>query len=120
MKTTRKEKAMNRELRVLTIEKMKAQIRDVQDEEIDILYTWGLACESIVVDMTNRTFEELESWDDIHGKGFPEALESAMLLLVAHLFRNREPVSSISQNMVPFTIAMLIKPYVKLSNRNDV
>lgn len=108
---------MSRELRVLTIEKMKAQIRDVQDEELELLKTWGIACESVIIDMTNRTFDELEKWNDVHGIGFPEALESAMLLLVAHLFRNREPVSSISQNMVPFTIAMLVKPYTKLSNR---
>ncbi|HBJ20548.1 MAG TPA: hypothetical protein DDY95_05385 [Bacteroides sp.] len=116
---TRKEKTMNRELRVLTLEKMKAQIRDVQDEELELLHTWGMACESVIIDMTNRTFEELEAWEDAHGKGFPEALESAMLLLVAHLFRNREPVSSVTQNMVPFTISMLVKPYVKLSNRSE-
>ena len=30
---------MNRELRVLTLEKMKAQIRDVQDEELELLHT---------------------------------------------------------------------------------
>lgn len=111
---------MSRELRVLTMEKMKAQIRDVQDEELELLQTWGMACESVIIDMTNRTFEELKVWEDAHGKGFPEALESAMLLLVAHLFRNREPVSSVTQNMVPFTISMLVKPYVKLSNRSEL
>ena len=58
---------MSRELRVLTMEKMKAQIRDVQDEELELLQTWGMACESVIIDMTNRTFEELEVWEDAHG-----------------------------------------------------
>jgi uncharacterized phiE125 gp8 family phage protein len=46
---------------------------------------------------------------------FPARLKVAVLLTAANFYRNREPVASVSQNLVPYTLEALIKPYRKLS-----
>lgn len=105
---------MSEKLRIVSMEDLKLQMRvDFEDEDKSILL-YGCAAEDTVIDMTRRTLEELNGWD---GRGFPSSLKVAILMLASHFYRNREPVSSIVQNMVPLSIAVLVKPYVKLSER---
>nr|DAM83359.1 MAG TPA: Head Tail Connector Protein [Caudoviricetes sp.] len=105
---------MSEKLRIVSIEELKLQMRvDFADEDQSILL-YGCAAEDTVIDMTRRTLDELIEWD---GRGFPSPLKVAILMLASHFYRNREPVSSIAQNMVPLSVAILVKPYVKLSER---
>ena len=86
-------------LKVVTLEELKAQMREDFDGEDDLIRLYGEAAE------------------DEGGEGVPSRLKVAILMLAAHSHRNREPVAAVAQNAVPYAFDMYIKPYVKLSER---
>lgn len=116
------------ELRVLEMAELKAQMREDWDGEDELINLYGRAAEDAVIDGTGRTLEQLkrigyaektgtmvdESEQLPEGNWFPNRLKVAALMLAAHYFRNREPIASVSQNAVPYTIDFFIKPYRKL------
>ena len=117
-------------LRVVTLEELKAQMREDFDGEDALITLYGEAAEDAVIGSTRRDIEELrrigyeeknEELSDAEelpeGNWFPSRLKVAILMLAAHAYRNREPVASIAQNSVPYAFDMYIKPYVKLSER---
>lgn len=105
-------------LKVVTLEELKAQMREDFDGEDELIKLYGEAAEDAVIGATRRTFEELvEMGVKEGGDGFPARLKVAVLMLAAHSHRNREPVSAVAQNAVPYALDMYIKPYVKLSER---
>lgn len=123
-------------LKVVTLEELKAQMREDFEGEDNLITLYGEAAEDAVIGATRRTFEELcrlgytehtglklptdealpgESLPG--GAWFPSRLKVAILMLAAHSHRNREPVAAVAQNVVPYALDMYIKPYVKLSDR---
>ena len=104
-------------LRVVTLEEIKAQVREDFDGEDHLIETYGKAAESAVINATRRSFEELVAMGEKEGEKFPSMLKVAILMLAANLYKNREPQASVSQNIVPYGVDMYIKPYVKLSER---
>ena len=44
------------------------------------------------------------------------SLALAVLMLASHWFRNREPVASVAQNQVPYTVDYFVKPYRRLKD----
>lgn len=105
-------------LKVVTLEELKAQMREDFDGEDNLIALYGEAAEKAVIGATRRTFEELAGIAEAEGDdGFPSRLKVAILMLAAHSHRNREPVAAVSQNAVPYALDMYIKPYVKLSGR---
>lgn len=123
-------------LKVVTLEELKAQMREDWDGEDDLITLYGEAAEDAVIGATRRTYEELCRLGyteqtgvkiDISaalpdetlpgGVWFPSRLKVAILMLAAHSHRNREPVAAVAQNAVPYTLDFYIKPYVKLSDR---
>lgn len=107
-------------LKVVTLEELKAQMREDFDGEDELITLYGEAAEDAVIGATRRTLEELVSIGESEGSGFPSRLKVAILMLAAHSHRNREPVAAIAQNAVPYAFDMYIKPYVKLSDREIV
>lgn len=132
-------------LKVVTLEELKAQMREDFDGEDELIRLYGEAAEDAVIGATRRTFKELcrigyyeqngeypseeplpvdESPEDVPNDPipekawFPSRLKVAILMLAAHSHRNREPVAAVAQNAVPYAFEMYIKPYVKLSERN--
>lgn len=104
----------------MTLEQLKAQMREDFDGEDQLIEIYGEAAEKAVVKSTRRTYEELVEIARKEGdEDFPPMLKVAILMLAAHSHRNREPVAAVSQNAVPYAIDMYIKPYVKLSERED-
>lgn len=116
-----------RELKVVTLEELKMQMREDFCEEDELINLYGAAAEDAVIASTRRSYEELcrlgyaESTghlpdDEVlpEGEWFPSRLKLAVLMLAAHSFRNREPVASVAQNAVPYTIDFYVKPYRKL------
>lgn len=112
---------VNDGLRFTTKSQLKKQMRVDDTDEDDLIILYGRAAEDAVIDSTNRTFLELceigrieqnlpEGTENI----FPTRLIQATLMLASHFYRNRELVSSISQNIVPHAYDVLIKPYRKL------
>lgn len=117
-------------LRVVTLEELKAQMREDFDGEDELITLYGEAAEQAVIGATRRSLDELERMGYVEKNGvlpgdealpegnwFPSRLKVAVLMLAAHSHRNREPVSAVSQNAVPYTLDMYVKPYVKLSER---
>ena len=105
-------------LKVVTLEELKAQMREDFDGEDELIALYGEAAEDAVIGATRRTYDELvEMGQNEGGVGFPSRLKVAILMLAAHSHRNREPVAAIAQNAVPYAFEMYIKPCVKLSER---
>ena len=106
-------------LRIVTLEELKAQMREDFDGEDDLIRLYGEAAENAVIKATRRTYEELVEMAEAEGNDFPSMLKVAILMLAAHSHRNREPVAAVAQNAVPYAFDMYIKPYVKLSDREQ-
>ena len=105
-------------LKIVTLDELKAQMREDFDGEDALITLYGEAAEDAVIGATRRTYEELVSMcKEEGGEGFPARLKVAILMLAAHSHRNREPVAAVAQNAVPYALDMYIKPYVKLSER---
>lgn len=116
------------ELRVLTLEQIRHQCAVDWDDDDEQLTACGIAAEDAVIDETRRTLDELivrgynertgervEDVADVPGgvAWFPHRLKSAMLMLTAELFKNREISSEKAQNRVK-TYDILTKPYRRL------
>ena len=106
-------------LKVVSLEELKAQMREDFDGEDELIKLYGEAAEDAVIGATRRTLGELVEMGKAEGgEGFPARLKVAILMLAAQSHRNREPVAAVAQNAVPYAFEMYIKPYVKLSERN--
>ena len=117
-----------KELKVVTLEELKLQMRVDFEDEDTLIEAYGLAAEAVCVDSTRRTLEELawigykEATGEEPGEGveidvrkdFPSRLKIAVLMLAAHLYRNREPVATVAVNAVPYAWEVLTKPYRRL------
>lgn len=79
------------------------------------------AAEISVITATNRTETELT---ERGGGSFPADLKHAVMMLAAHLYNQRESVSSVQMHSVPDALQAFIKPYRKLvsddSGENEV
>lgn len=119
-----------RVLKTVTMEELKAQMREDFCEEDEVINLYGCAAEDAVIGWTRRSYEELlalgyaesngklpdEGVNLADGDWFPSRLKLAVLMLAAHAFRNREPVASVAQNAVPYTVEFYVKPYRKLTD----
>lgn len=116
-----------RNLRVVTIEEIKAQAREDFDGEEDLLKLYGLAAEDVIIKGTYRSLDELKriGYEEAtgivltdeqlpEGDWFPPGLKLAILMLAAQSYRVREPVANVSQNPVPYAFDIYVKPYRKL------
>lgn len=117
-------------MRVVSLQELKAQMREDWDGEDELITLYGCAAEDAVIQGTCRTLEELrrigyaestgiladddEALPD--GEWFPYRLKVAVLMLASHWFRNREPVASVAQNAVPYTVEYFVKPYRRLKD----
>ena len=119
------------ELRIVTLDELKKQMRVDFEDEDEIISLYGVAAEDAIIYGTERTLAELNviGYKEQNGsieieetpgpEYFPKRLKLAILILAAHNYRNREPVSAVAQNPVPFSIEVYTKPYRKLSERGD-
>lgn len=105
------------ELNLVTMKELKQQMRVDFDEEDELIHLYGVTAQNVILNMIRRGNTEIGYYDeDGEYKVFPP-IKTAMLILAAHLYKNREPVSSVAQNAVPYSISVLIKPYIRLSER---
>ena len=99
-------------LQIVTLNEIKQQCRiepdfDMEDE---LLTMYGEAAEQVTLATLNRTLDELtEKFGDV-----PVPVKYAVLMLAAHSYNQREPVSMTNMYAVPYTYDHLIKPYMKL------
>ena len=96
----------------LTLEGIKAQCRiepDFHDED-DLLVEIGEGAEETVLNLCNRTYENLK---EKYGK-VPVSIVRASKLLVDIGYQYRSPVNTQQMYAVPYTFDLLIKPYMLL------
>lgn len=115
------------ELRILTIDELRAQCNVDFTDDDNMLTMCGIAAEDAVFDSTRRTIDELtvrgyrertgidvDSVDDVPpGDWFPPRLKSAMLMMAAEMYKNREQTTVQAVNRLG-TFDVLIKPYRRL------
>ena len=101
----------------LTLDWIRAHSRLLKDEEEDeILKIYGDDAEQTVLNIINRSYEDLmETYGEV-----PKPLFVAALMLVEVDYNNRGPISGQQMYLVPYTFDMKVKPYMKLaSDSND-
>ena len=107
------------DLTFLTLSEIKAQCRIAPDdmEENGLLQMYGVSAEQTICRLINRSL--LECIDEC-GEELDDAqpLKSAMLILVAQMYKYREASTPDTVNAVPYGVQTMIAPYVKLTNRN--
>ncbi len=100
-------------MKYLTFEQIKQQLRldDEQAElEKDLLEDYGEAAEDTVLNICNRTLEDIF---EQYGK-VPASLRRATLMLVDNSYKERSPDSPQSLSTVPYTFDLMLKPYMRL------
>lgn len=97
----------------LTLERIKQQLRiepDFHDED-DILELYGDSAEDAIMEVLNRSYEELY---EVYGR-IPAPVVHASLMLVAQSYKDREKDLVQQVNANP-TFSLLLKPYMRLAS----
>ena len=95
----------------LTLERIKQQLRIEQDfhDEDDILDLYGDSAEEAILEVLNRSFEDI---NEVYGR-IPAPITHASLMLVASSYKDRENDLTQEVHSNP-TFSLLLKPYMKL------
>ena len=101
----------------LTKEWIKKHSRIDFDCEDDLLEMYGDDAEQTVLNIIDRTYEELmETYGEV-----PKPLYVAALMLVELDYDHRSLISGQQQYLIPNSFDMKVKPYMRLTsnNKND-
>lgn len=97
-------------MKYLTLEMVKSHSRIQFDCEDALLQLYAESAEDTVLNMLNRSYNDLLS---AYGE-VPKPVIQATLMLVDNSYINRSPVSPQQLYQVPYTIDVLLKPYIIL------
>lgn len=103
----------------LTIEEIKAHSRIDYDCEDAILELYGSAAEDAVLNIINRTYDEMVAAFGTEKILVPAAIRQATLILVDTSYSQRTAVSPQNLYAVPYAFDFLIKPYMRLGFKED-
>lgn len=101
-------------MKFLTLEQIKAQLRldDKQaEQEHDLLCEYGEAAEDTVLNICNRTLEDII---EQYGK-VPASIRRVSLMLVDNQYKERNPISPQNMSSVPYAFDLMLKPYMRLT-----
>ena len=105
-------------LRIVSLDALKRQMKIDFEEDDDLIVMYGVAAEDAIINATRRSYEVLvmenRKRKSDENAGFPPMLYIAILMMAAQLYKNREPVSGLSQAVVPYTLDYMLKPWIKL------
>lgn len=97
-------------MRWLDLEYIKAHSRIDYDCEDDLLELYADSAEETVLNLLGRSFEDLvEECGEV-----PAPVKQAALMLVDLSYKERSPISPQQLYAVPYTVDVLIKPYMVL------
>ena len=103
-------------MKFLTFDMIKAQLR-LDDEqacmEHDLLEEYGEAAEDAVLNICNRTLEDII---EQYGK-VPAPLRHVARILVDNAYKERSPISPQNMSVVPYAFDLMLKPYMRLTSR---
>lgn len=98
-------------MKYLKIEYIKQHSRIDFDCEDAVLELYGTAAEDTVLNILNRSLDELKEMND---GNVPAPVIQATLMLTENSYLHRAPADSVNLYAVPYGIDILIKPYMKL------
>ena len=101
-------------MKYLTLDHIRQHLRiDFTGEEDAVLELYGSAAEDTVLNVCNRTIDDvIEEYG-----GVPTPIRQATLLLVGVSYMHREPASAQNISGVPYSFDILIKPYMRLADK---
>ena len=103
-------------MKFLTFDMIKAQLR-LDDEqacmEHDLLEEYGEAAEDAVLNICNRTLEDII---EQYGK-VPAPLRHVARMLVDNAYKERSPISPQNMSVVPYAFDLMLRPYMRLTSR---
>ena len=94
---------------IITLEEIKANSRIEGNAEDTLLESLGEAAEVTVLNLIERTQEDIEAE---FGK-VPAPIRQAILMYAAHLYNHRGIVNPTALYNVPYSIDAMIKPYIR-------
>jgi len=95
----------------LTIEDIKKQLRIDYSYEDDVLDLYGSSAEDTVLNYLNRSYQELlETYGEV-----PAPIRQATLMLVDNSYQHRTPAEPTNMYYVLYGFDNLVKPYMRLS-----
>lgn len=97
-------------MKYLTLEMIKQHSRIEFDCEDALLALYADAAEETVLNILDRSYEDLVNE---YGQ-VPRSVVQATLMLVDNSYLNRSPASPQQLYLVPYTIDVLLKPYMNL------
>lgn len=110
-------------MKFITINELKDQLRIEHDwnDEDSLLTTMGNAAEAALLRACNRTADDLldtfGTTDPATGDVLPPPdFKMACLMLGKHLYDHRGPADSVPQVQVPYSIDLMVKPFIKLAD----
>lgn len=98
----------------LTQAQIKAQLRIDGDCEDGILELYGESAEDVLLNYLRKTYDEVLA----EYGAMPAPLIQASLMLVDVSYQYRSPLSPTNMYYVPYTFDVLIKPYMRLSDKS--
>lgn len=98
-------------MRWLTLTLIKEKCRETESYQDNILTLYGETAESLILRLCNRTYDEILEYNN---NVFPYELITASLMILNHWFDNGTPVLSAKLSQIPYTLDILIKPFMKL------
>lgn len=103
-------------MKFITFEQIKQQLRldkEQADMEHDMLCDYGDSAEETVLNTLNTTMEDIiEQYGRV-----PKPIVHATLMLVDNAYKERSPVSPQNMSSVPYSFDLMLKPYMRLTNR---
>jgi uncharacterized phage protein (predicted DNA packaging) len=109
-------------MKFITLNELKDQLRIEHDytDEDTLLTTMGNASEAALLRACNRTAADLlatfGTTDPDSGDVLPPPdFAMACLMLGKHLYEHRGPDDTVQQVQVPFSIDLMVKPFIKLT-----
>lgn len=110
-----KETIKRKDMKWLTLEQIKQQLRLDDDIENELLTSYGESAEATVLNYLNRSYQDLI---DTYGK-VPVPVVHASLMLVDVSYQYRSPINPTNISLVPYTFDILMKPYMRLASSED-
>lgn len=97
-------------LRIVTLKEIKENARVEGNSEDKLLLRKGEAAEETILNLMERTLEDIE---DEFGL-VPAPIKEAILMYATHLYENRGITNPTALYNVPYGIDAMLKPYIRL------
>lgn len=97
-------------MKYLTLDYIKAHSRIDYDCEDDLIEQYGEAAEETILDLINRSYEDLV---ETYGK-VPARVMQATFEIADNLIQHRAPAEQVNLSFVPYNFELMLKSFIVL------